>query len=458
MPVNTTGQQPSQVFLPNPGINYQFESDFSMLVPRAYPKFIKQFPSLASKNYIVLREAQGAGVYTNNKQFYYWTQKGKNAPLFRVANNVAPGTTSATITCSTAYQADNNTLSPFGNFWFFRNQTSGQVIQLTNCVNSSGATTATATTTDGSNLVINTTDDMTWAATVVPEAAGSQSTMATIDVKNTNFCATIKTTQTFTDWSMFERLDIPDQPAGFDRIRYRQQADERDRFLFQQEDLLMFGKPFGTAFQSSSGIQNNHTGLIYQVIQGGQTDTASTVVNQAYFDNWRRLIDAQGYSMEYDVLLNVELRIKWENFFMSTYNAGTLVLAGEDQMMKGPVEITRNFESYSLHGITLHMMTYDYFSAANVFGAAVNSGLWNNAGLFIPRGEGIDPETNVNVPRFSVRWQGVNEGDAPIKLRLTGGYAPIPTDDIEHLVVSSVTTKGLQAFGLNGYMFGQLAT
>jgi hypothetical protein len=253
---------------------------------------------------------------------------------------------------------------------------------------------------------------------------------------------------------MFERLDIPNNPAGFDKIRFRQQADERDRFLYQQERLLMFGKPV----TNITGVTDQHTGLIPQVQAGGVTDTTSTIVNQAYFDNIRRNVDAQGYSMEYDCLLNVELRIKWENFFMSTYNAGTLVLLGEEAFKGQAAEINRNFKAYSLHGIKLNFMTYDYFSTANIAGGTPNSGLWNNAALIIPRGDGIDPETNVNVPRFSVRWQGVSEGQSPIKLRLTGGYAPVPTDDIERLVVSSVTTKGLQAFGLNGYQFLQLAS
>lgn len=450
-----TGQTPSQVSLGlTPGVNYQFESDLSMLVPRAYPKFIKQFPSLASKNYILLREAQNSGLYTMNKTFYQWTQKGKNAPSFQITTSVAPGSSSGTITCAPAYMFDTNTLSPFGNGWYFRNQSSNQVVQLTNCVNSGGVTTATATTTDGSNLVINATDVMTWSATVVGEAAGSQTTMATVDVKVTNNCATIKTTQTFTDWSMFERLDIPNSPAGFDRIRYRQQADERDRFFFQQEDLLMFGKPM----TNIAGVVNNHTGLVPNVIANGQTDLTSTVVNQAYFDNIRRNIDAQGYSMKFDALLNLELRMKWENFIASTFNAGSLVYKKEDAFKGEGAEINRNFKAYDFHGIDLSFFTYDYFSTPNIFGGQPNTGLYNNACLLIPRGDGVNPEDGTNVPRFQIRWQGVNEGTSPIKLRLTGGYAPVPTDDIEHLVVSTVTTKGLQAFGINGYQFLQLAS
>src|ERR1700676_5037872 len=126
------GQQPAQVGL-QAGVTYQYESDLSMLVPRAYPKFIKQFPSLASKNYIVLREAQGSGLYTPNKQFYHWTQRGKNIPIFQVLNPVASGTSSGTITLNPVYQFDNNTISPFGNGFYFVNNTTGQVVQLTNC-------------------------------------------------------------------------------------------------------------------------------------------------------------------------------------------------------------------------------------------------------------------------------------------------------------------------------------
>jgi hypothetical protein len=449
-----TGQNPSHVGLPN-GVNYQYLSDLSMLVPRSFPKFIKQFPDLASKNYIVLREAQGSGVYTPNKTFYYWTQKGKNAPSFKVQTNVAAGASSATITCATAYYIDNNTLSPLANGHYYRNDTSGQLYQLTNVnVTTPGAHTATVTTTDGSNVAISTTDLLVWYPTVVGEKSGSQSTIAQVDVKNTNYCATIKTTQEFTDWALFERLDIPNNPEGFDRIKFRQSYNEKDRFLMQQETLLMFGTPF----TNIAGVPNQHTGLVPLVQANGQTDTTSTVVNQAYFDNIRRNIDAQGYSMNFDALLNIELRMKWENFIASSFNAGSLVYKNEEAFKGEGAEINRNFKAYDFHGIQLNFKTYDYFSTANIYGETPNTGLWNNAALLIPRGDGVNPEDGTNVPRFNVRWQGESETSTPVKLRLTGGLAPVPTDDVEHLVVSTVATKGVQVFGINGYQFLQLAS
>lgn len=216
----------------------------------------------------------------------------------------------------------------------------------------------------------------------------------------------------------------------------------------------MFGQPI----TNITGVTANHTGLIQQVKNGGTLDLTSTIVNQDYFDNIRRNIDAQGYSMEFDWLLNIELRIKIENFLANTFNAGSLVYRNEEAFVGEGAEINRNFKAYDLHGIKLNFYTYNYFSAANIFDASPNTGLFNNAGLMIPRGEGIHPETGVNVPRFSVRWQGVSEGDSPIRLRYTGGLAPIATDDTEKLVISTVTTKGIQVFGLNGYQFMQLAS
>lgn len=448
-----TGQTPSHVGLGN-GVNYQYLSDLSMLVPRSFPKFIKQFPDLASKNYIVLREAQGSGIYTPNKTFYYWTQKGKNAPSFKVSASVASGASTGTITCASAFYIDSNTLSPLANGHYYRNDTSGQLYQLTN-VNTAtpGAHTATVTTTDGTNVVISTTDLLVWYPTVVGEASGSQSTIAQVDVKNTNYCATIKTTQEFTDWALFERLDIPNNPEGFDRIKFRQSYNEKDRFLMQQETLLMFGTPF----TNITGVTNQHTGLVPLVQANGQTDTTSTVVNQAYFDNIRRNIDSQGYSMNFDALLNIELRMKWENFIASSFNAGSLVYKNEEAFKGEGAEINRNFKAYDFHGIQLNFKTYDYFSTANIYGETPNTGLWNNAALLIPRGDGVNPEDGTNVPRFNVRWQGESETATPVKLRLTGGLAPVPTDDVEHLVVSTVATKGVQVFGINGYQFLQLA-
>lgn len=446
-------QTPSHSYLPS-GINYNYLTDLSLLVPRAYEKFIQIYPDLASKNYIILREAQGALKYTPNKQFYQWQPMGKNAPSWKGSAITGAAGASVTTTVQAGYYTDAGTLSPPAPGHYYFNDTNGQLYQVasvnrttpnshTVVLNQTDSTVATA---------ILATDLLVFYPTVVGEKSGSQSTIAQNDIKVVNYCATIKTTKEFTDWALFERLDIPNSPAGFDHIKPRQMYNEYDLFLAQQELLTMFGKPFNNI----AGVQNQHTGVVWNVINNGNADFTSTNVDSAFFDNLRRGIDANGYSDSYDWLMNIELRMKVENFIASTYNAGAIVYKNADAFAGQGATINRNFKAYDVHGITVNFKTYDYFSSANIYGGAPNSGYWNNAGLMIPRGDGIDPDTGLNVPRFSVRWQGQSEQDAPIKVRPTGGWAPTPTDDIEHLLISHVATKGVQMFGLNGYFFQQL--
>jgi len=456
---------PSHVRM-TPFANRQILTDLGLLVPRSYPKFIKTYADLASKNYIVIREAQNSantgaiGMYTKNKEFYQWQQKGKNAPSWRgsAATGTGAGANITTTVAAGYYQTSGGVagvLSPPAPGHYYFNDTNGQSYQVVS-VNSStpGAHTVVLRPTDATvTATLLATDYLVFDPTVVGEGSGSQETIIQLDEKKTNYCATIKSTKSFSDWNLFETIDIPNDPSGFDHFKPRQMFNEYDLFLMQQEKLLMFGRPF----TNIAGVVNQHTGLIPNVIANGQTDTTSTVVNAAFFQNFRRLTDAEGYSMEYDYLMSLELRMKVEDFLASTYTGGAIVYKNADAFEGAGAEINRNFKAYDVHGIKVNFMTYQYFSSANVYGTPVNSGFYNNAGLLIPRGDGVDPGDGTNVPRFNIRWQGQSEQDAPIRVRATGGLAPTPTDDTEKLVISHVTTKGLQAFGLNGYIWTKLS-
>lgn len=456
-------QTPSHVRI-TPFANRQILTDLGLLVPRSYPEFIKKYPRLAASNYIVTREAQNSartgaiGMYTKNKEFYQWQSKGKNAPSWKVAANVTAGGAGANFTVTVAtgyYQASGGVagvLSPPAPGHYYSNSATGQVYQVVsvNTTTPSAHTVVLRPTIASQTGEVLAAQTLVFEPTVVGEGSGSQETIIQIDERVANYCATIKSTKSFSDWNLFETIDIPNNPAGFDHFKPRQMYNEYDLFLFQQEKLLMFGKPF----DNIAGVVNQHTGLIPNVIANGQSDTASTVVDAAFFTNLRRLIDAEGYSNEYDYLLSLELRMKVEAFLAATYTAGAIVYA---KAFEGDsMEINQNFKAYDINGIKVNFMTYDYFSQAKMYGAPVNAGLYNNAGLLIPRGEGVNPEDGTNVPRFNIRWQGQSESDAPIRVRATGGLAPTPTDDTEKLVISHVTTKGLQAFGLNGYIWTKL--
>jgi hypothetical protein len=424
-------------------------SDLSLLNEKTYPDFIEKYPNLLRENYIVTREAQGAGVYTPNNKFFHWTQKGKSIPMFKATATVTAGANATgTATITSAYHATNGTTSPPGIGHYYMNDTNGELYQVV----AKSTSTANAHTvglknaTLGGSVNITSAHALIYKPTIVGQASGTQQGIYRIDEKIYNECATIKSSQEFTDWNLFEKVDMP----GFENsYKFRQQAAEREKFLYDQEQLLMFiDKITGVA-----GVEDNHRALIPLVKEFGQVDTSSTAINQAFFDNLARLIDAEGYSWEYDALMNINFRLKFEAFLRSTYGAGGGIVWGK-AYEEGPMKINDNYSAYSVNDIKFNFTTYKHFSSAAIAGAAVNTGYYNNACLMIPRGFGVQPD-GTNVPRFRVRWQGEKETDAPIKIRQTGGLAKPSTDDIEHLVISHVTRKGIDPFGLNGYMWLQ---
>jgi len=439
--------QPSHISVAQ--ANRQLLSDLSLLNEATYPTFIERYPELLRDNYIVTRESQGALSYTANKKFFHWTQSGKDIPMWKATADVTAVAGAAGVaTIASGYYKTSGTYSAPAVGHYYMNDTNGELYNIT-AVNKATADAHTVTLKNvlaAGGVNIDTADALIYKPTIVGEASGTQQGLYRVDEKLTNYCATIKTSQTFTDWNLFEKIETP----GFNNsYKFRQQASERAKFMYDQEQLLMFID----SFDNVAGVTNQHRALIPLVKAYGQVDTSSTAINTAFFQGLARLIDAEGYSWEYDALMNINFRFKFEDYLRATYGAG-----GGIQWAKafsdGPMQINDNFNAYSVDGIKFNFTTYKHFSSAAIAGAAPNTGYYNNAALLIPRGFGVDGE-GTNVPRFAVRWQGESASDNPIRIRQTGGLAKPPTDDVENLTISHVTTKGIDPFGLNSYMWLQ---
>lgn len=432
----------------NPYAGRQILTDLSLLNEKTYPEFIKKYPALAKKNYIVTRESQGALKYTPNKKFFHWTQKGKNIPMFKAEADVtALAGATATIEVATAYyESDGYSVPEAGHYYM--NDTNGQLyyIDSVNKTTDLAHTVVLRNVLAAQAIAIDADDALIFKPTIVGEASGTQKGIYRVDEKVTNYCATIKTSKSFSDWNLFEKIDKP----GFDNsFKAQQMADEYELFLYQQEQLLMFIDQFDNV----PGVTNQHRALIPLVKAFGQVDTSSTAINAAFFEGIARLIDAEGYSWEYDGLFNINFGFKWEAFLRTTYGAGGGIVWGK-AYEDGPIQINDNFNSYKVNDVKYNWTNYSHFSSANIAGAAVNTGIYNNAALMIPRGFGVTPE-GTNVPRFAVRWQGESASSPVVRMRATGGLAPTPTDDEEKLTISHTTYKGVDPFGLNGYMWLQ---
>lgn len=442
--------QPSHIRL-SPYAGRQILTDLGLLNENSYPTFIKKYPSFARKNYIVTREAQGALTYTPNKRYFHWTQSGKNVPMFKATTAVsALAGATPTVTVAAGYYKTAGAYSAPAPGHYYMNDTNGQLYYIV----SKSEATANAHTIVIRNVIaaqaiaIGVNDALIFKPTIVGESSGSQEGIYRVDEKLENYCATIKTTKKFSDWNLFEKIDKPGYNNSW---KNGQMVDEYDLFLYQQEQLLMFIDQFDNV----PGVENKHRALIPLVKAYGQVDTSSTAINSAFFQSLARLVDAEGYSWEYDALMNINFRFKFEDYLRAAYGQGGGIVWAK-AFADSPMSINDNFDSYSVQGLKFNWTTYAHFSSAALAGAAPNTGFYNNACLLIPRGFGVTPE-GTNVPRFRVRWQGESAGDPIVRVRPTGGLAPIPTDDIEQLVISHVTYKGIDPFGLNGYMWLQPA-
>jgi len=440
--------QPSHIRV-SPYAGRQVLTDLGLLNEATYQTFIKRYPDFVRKNYIVTRESQGALKYTPNKRFYHWTQKGKNVPMFKATADVAAAAgATATVTVAAGYYQTSGKYSSPAPGHYYMNDTNGQLYYIV----SKSEATANAHTIVIRNVLaaqaiaIDTEDALIFKPTIVGEASGSQEGIYRVNEKLENYCATIKSTKSFSDWNLFEKIDTP----GYDNSwKAQQMADEYDLFLYQQEQLLMFIDQFDNV----PGVENKHRALIPLVKAYGQIDQSSTEINSAFFQSIARLIDAEGYSWEYDGLFNINFGFKWEDYLRSTYGGGGGIVWAQ-AFNDGPMQINDSFNAYKVNGVKFNWTNYHHFSSAALAGAAPDTGYYNNAALMIPRGFGVTPD-GTNVPRFAVRWQGENAQDPIVRVRPTGGLAPTPTDDTEKLVISHITHKGIDPFGLNGYMWIQ---
>lgn len=433
------------------GANRQYLSDMALLVERSYPEFIKLYPSIVRNNYIVTREAANGAKYTPNGRFYEWQQKGKNVPSFKItANSTALAGVDITVTVAAGYYEGSGSKSAPAVGHFYRNSTSGQLYRV-KAVNKSTSNAHTAVLNITKVLqvpsIVAATDTLIYDASIVGEKSTTQEGLYRGQEKKENRCAIIKVSKEFTDLSIFEKTDLPG-----DSWKLMQDADLKDQMFYSQERMLMFND----SFDNIAGIDNQHVGLIPKVLAGGQVPAAA-VVNAAYFKTIRRLVDSEGYSNEYDALLSLESRMRWEDYFQTLGTNGSFTYLGQEAFKGAGAEININFKSIDFNGLKLNLTDYAHFSDARIASAPIATGQWKDAALFIPRGEGIDPESGVNVPRFKVRYQAEKEGDPAITMRMTGGRAPVATDDTEHLVVSHICYKGIETFGINGYMYAATA-
>lgn len=418
-----------------------------------YKKFIEKYPALAKSSYILMQEGSGNGVFTPTRQYRHWEPIGKTLPTF----NVTTTTTAAaglpiTVTLTAGSHTSAGTLSPIAVGLVYENSTSRQEYRIT-AINQTVAGAHTATL-----QVINTTDVPLVTATVdyllyrgrvlVEEGSDRGTTVQRQSVSISNEIRTIREDMSFTDRVLFE---MTANPEGGYYYKSAQIDVQSQRFIATQEMDLMFGK---TA--NGLGVNNsNGRGLIQDIETFGTSVGVVTTVDAAFWASLKRQIEAEGYSDTYDFLLDPELNIKIDDYLGTAYNNGAIIYMKPEESNK-PMEVARNFRSYNIYNIKYNLLGYDYFNAAKMYGTPVSTATtltgYYNYGVLIPQGEVPDAKTGAPVKRFAVRYSAESEGKPAIEMTTTGLYSPINQTTVAECVVTTITNKGIDTFGINGFL------
>jgi len=411
-------------------------------------KLVEKYGNAASDNYIVLTEAMGGLSKTDNESYYHYEKAGRTLPKIVVNATVsAPGAGVAgtiTLKSTVSYPTGITSKSPVATGQWWKNNTNGHVYEVGAVVKTSdGAHTAVMKPVKASTNAAFTADDEFLFLGYPKKGEGSTAGEGLYPVydKIESNVTTISYGVSFTDVQLSEKIDIADSPY----YQLGVMKDAEEIMLRQQELELMFG-----VSSDNATVSNSHTGLIPRITS---TITNSGTVDLDFFKKVKRQKEAEGYSNEFDFLVDNELRMKLEDFIQTNMSAGGIIY-GDFKGAKS-IDIARNFKTLDFYGIKLNLMDYSYFNPAKIWGATVNTGIYTNYGVMIPKGFGSDAKTGTKVPRFGVKYVpivGLNqEGGDVIHVKKTGGLAPVPTDQSNSLSVSWVTRKGLQTYGITGY-------
>lgn len=412
-------------------------SALGILKTETYDQLVSKYPKLLQYNYIVKRESQGDLKHTSTKDFYHY-EEGKSLPYIKIVTGATgTGTAAITVTIDPESIADSKHPAAIGDYWF--DEADGKVYEVTA---KPAANTITVKNTDAAAAaVIADGAYLTYRGNVnAGEASSAKEGMYSREEKVTGEVRTIRSDIKFTDEAMITRDDVPDTHY----YTIREMVREYERFMAKQEMDLMLGKSVDNGSVSSSA-----KGLLQQVIAKGQTKTDSTAIDADFWDDLKRLIDAEGGSNEYDMLADTEIEIKFGAFLRSTYNNGAVQYL--DKAFEGQGAINADFQSYKINGIKYNVTGYAYFNAPKIFGVPQNIGYYKDQALLIPRGEGVDAKSGQSVPRFSVRYWTKSAGDPIIAKREWGNFTATPTG-VEEANYEHITRKGLQLFGANAFI------
>lgn len=431
-------------------------SSLGLLTPANFGDYAKRYPDILDKSYIMTAESLPNVLrWSPTKKFNKWENANKPLPAFQVTGTVSGGAgATVTATLTSGSHTASGTLSPVAVGQIYVDDKDNKYYEVVAVSKTTpGAHTVQLSPTDASVSASLTTTSFLkyYGRDSVAEASHQDDGIYQHPIKSTHDMSGIRANKKYSDLTAFEQLDL----GINDGVTYYtlDRSTLEDEYLQIQEFRLMFGQKYDN-IKYENNQNTDSTGLIPQVIAAGGTYNAPTAntIDQAFFKGLARQNDADGYTNEYQVLVDTEFDMAMDDFLATYAGNGNIVYASFGGSQE--VAISRNFSSYSIYGVTYHRKKYDYFNSARTHGAAPNTGYWKNTALFIPQGDQLFEGERLR--NFNIHYMSTSEG-GKINWLMQDGAILNPTGSTDMFAEVAIQSwKGISAYNLQAYKLAKL--
>lgn len=444
--------QPSNGFSV-PQVNYNILSTLQLLNDRNFTALVKDFPELGiADSYIMKMEMSGASKYTPTKKWRQFRDDNRAGKSFKITSTPAAAgagvVTTATIVA--AFHTGAGTLSPVSVGQIYEDDLNRLQYEV-RAVNKSvaGAHTVSLAPVKAATVALLNVNSLLCLVgrnsikdgSVQEDGVYADYTNVQRDLQG------IRTNKEFSDLAAFEKLELNGQ--SYMSISRTGMETEHIR---TQEETFMKGD-FKDNLLAAGNANTAARGVIPTILAEGIDLSASTVLNDAYFKTIARATAANGYSSSYDVLHGVEFGIKYQDYLRVAQPASTRIdLNVSDKEIDAIFDFSGRVKIY---GVDINLKPYKYFNSQLMYGAALSSGFYNDAAVFIPTGTHYNESASGDLPYLRVRYMAETEGGERTKMLTDGGLFGKSTEMNGEIAL--VSWKGIEMYAPKAFIFSKLS-
>lgn len=289
---------------------------------------------------------------------------------------------------------------------------------------------------------------LSFASNAYAEGTGANQMRKSDLIKRSNKLQIFKTKTTVTDIAYGSKIEVE-----FKGKPYYFLKQQHDAYLKHRMDILyaiLFGRESAGLTDVDGRVINTTRGLRDTIVNaGGITTNTATGGTIALSDlsSLSRLMDANRCPSEYLLWAGAD----FDNTFDTNITASTQFINGAINYAsfngQKDVAIALGVNSISAYGRTFHKKRLNALSHPQVTSTATNSSFTKEAYL-IPAGKIKVEQGGGQIDRMQIRYLEMANGvNSTYVERITGGLAPIPTDDTDTLNVTYRSIQGLETAG-----------